>query len=104
MTAQPNGAHVYDKLPDRTPLFTAWFASWAAVRDELETVLEAYQRRHPTYDPGWIDPVFEMMDTTLFNLYHRAQCLQADLDRGDAESPAVDDDVFYAMLADAQVD
>ena len=104
MAAPPNGAHLHDELPDRTPLFTAWYASWADVRRELETVLEAYERRHPTYDPGWIEPVFEMMDTTLYNLSHRAQWLQANLDRAEDAPPAIDDDAFYAMLAEAQVD
>jgi len=104
MAAQPNGAHLHDKLPDRTPLFTAWFARWADVRCEIETVLESYDRRHPTYDPGWVDPVFEMMDATLNNLSHRTQWLKADLDRGQAEEdPVVDDDAFYAMLAEKQV-
>jgi hypothetical protein len=105
MAAQPNGAHLHDQQPDRTPLFTAWYASWADVRRELETVVEAYERRHPSYDPGWLEPVFEMMDTTLFNLSHRAQWLQANLDRAEEDAaPIVDDDTFYAMLAEAQVD
>ena len=104
MAAQSNGAHLPDELPERTPLFNAWYASWADVRRELETVLEAYERRHPTYDPGWIEPVFEMMDTTLYNLSHRAQWLQANLDHSDDAPPAIDDDAFYAMLAEAQVD
>jgi cytochrome b len=95
MAAQPT---------DRTPLFTAWYASWADVRRELETVLEAYERRHPTYDPGWIEPVFAMMDTTLYNLSHRAQWLHANLDRAEDAPPIAADDAFYAMLADAQVD
>jgi hypothetical protein len=103
MAAQPNGAHLHDKLSDRTPLFTAWVASWADVRRELATVLEAYERRHPAYDPGWIEPVFDMMDTTIYNLSHRAQWLQADLDRAEDEFPAADDDAFYAMLAEEQV-
>ena len=76
----------------------------ADVRCEIETVLESYERRHPTYDPGWVDPVFEMMDATLNNLSHRTQWLKADLDRGQAEEdPVVDDDAFYAMLAEKQV-
>jgi hypothetical protein len=104
MAAQPNGAYLHDKLPDRTPLLTAWLASWADVRHEIETVLEAYERRHPTYDPGWVEPVFEMMDATLYSLSHRAQWLKADLDRGEEEEdPVVDDDAFYAMLAETQV-
>jgi hypothetical protein len=44
-----------------------------------------------------------MMDTTLYNLSHRAQWLKADLDRDEDESPAVDDDVFYGMLVEEQV-
>jgi hypothetical protein len=103
MAAQPNGAHLHDELPDRTPLFTTWLAGWADVRRELEIMIEAYERRHPTYDPGWIEPVFEMMDSTLYNLSHRAQWLKAGLDRGDDESLVVDDDAFYAMLAEEQV-
>jgi hypothetical protein len=104
MAAQPIGAHVHDELSDRTPLFTAWLASWADVRRELETVLEAYERRHPAYDRGWVEPVFEMMDTTLYNLSYRAQWLKADLDRGEEDEPlAIDDDTFYALLAERQV-
>jgi cytochrome b len=103
MTAQPKDAHMPDELPNRTPLFTAWVASWADVRRELEAVLEAYERRHPAYDPGWIEPVFEMMDTTLYNLSYRAQWLKADLDRGEDAPPAIDDDAFYTLLAEAQV-
>ena len=95
MAAQPT---------DRTPLFGAWIASWPDVRRELETVLEAYERHHPTYDPGWVEPVFEMMDTTLHNLSHRAQWLHANLDRAAVAPPPIDDDAFYAMLAEAQVD
>ena len=75
MAAQP---------PERTPLLNAWYAIWADVRRELETVLAEYERRHPTYDPGWIEPVFEMMDTTLYNLSYRAQWLQANMDRAEA--------------------
>jgi len=46
----------------------------------------------------------EMMDATLNNLSHRTQWLKADLDRGQAEEdPVVDDDAFYAMLAEKQV-
>jgi hypothetical protein len=104
MVAQPNGAHLHDELTDRTPLFTAWYASWADVRRELETVLEAYELHHPAYDRGWIEPVFEMMDTTIYNLSYRAQWLKTNLDRGDDAPPIADDDAFYAMLADAQVD
>jgi len=52
MAAQPT---------DRTPLFSAWLASWPEVRRELAAVLDAYERRHPTYDPGWVEPVFAMM-------------------------------------------
>ena len=89
---------------DRTPLFSAWYASWADVRRELETLLAEYERRHPTYDPGWMEPVFEMMDTTLYNLSHRAQWLHANLERPEAARSAFDVDAFYAMLADAQVD
>jgi hypothetical protein len=103
MAAQPKGADMHDELSDRTPLFSAWFASWPDVRRELETVLEAYERRHPGYDPGWIEPVFEMMDTTLNNLSYRAQWLKTDLNRGEDEPSAVGDDVFYALLAEEQV-
>ncbi len=95
MAAQPT---------DRTPLFNAWYAGWADVRQELEAVLAEYERCHPTYDPGWIEPVFEMMDTTLHNLSYRAQWLHAHLERAEAAPLALDDDAFYAMLAEAQVD
>jgi len=95
MAAQPT---------DRTPLFSAWLASWPEVRRELAAVLDAYERRHPTYDPGWVEPVFAMMDTTLNNLAHRTQWLQAKLDRDEPAHLLIDDDAFYAMLAEAQVD
>jgi hypothetical protein len=103
MAAQPNGAHAHDELSDGSPLFTEWFAGWADVRRELEMVLQAYERRHPSYDRGWIEPVFEMMDSTIYNLSYRAQWLKANLDRAEDE-PSVDhDDTFYATLAEAQV-
>jgi hypothetical protein len=104
MTAQPNGARLPDELQDRIPLFTAWYAGWADVQRELATVIEEYERRHPTYDPGWIEPILEMMDTTLFNLSHRARWLQANLHRAEEALPIINDDAFYAMLAEAQVD
>lgn len=104
MATHMKGPFMHDELSDRTPLFTAWVAGWADVRRELETVLEAHERRHPAYDRGWVEPVFEMMDTTLNNLSHRAQWLKTQLDRSEEEPLAIDDDTFYAMLAEAQID
>jgi hypothetical protein len=103
MAAQPNGAHVHDHPPDRSPLVTAWFASWPEVRHELEAVLQAYERRYPSYDRGWVEPVFEMMDITINNLSYRAQWLRANLDHVAGTASADDDDAFYAALAEEMV-
>jgi hypothetical protein len=104
MTALLKGAHMSDQPSDSTPLFSAWIASWPGVRRELETMLAAYERHHPAYSPGWVEPVFEMMDTTLYNLSYRAEWFQTHLDRVKEASSVIDDDAFYAMLAEAQVD
>jgi hypothetical protein len=103
MAAQPNGAHLHDQPSDRSPRFITWFASWPEVRRELEAVLQAYERRYPSYDRGWIEPLFEMMDTTIYNLSYRARWLQANLDLGADEASAADDHAFYAALAEEQV-
>ena len=102
MAAQLNGVPVSAESSYGSPLFTAWFASWPDVRRELEAVLEAYEQRHPSYDRGWLEPVFEMMDSTIDNLSYRAQWLSANLDHEDAPL-ADDDDAFYAALAEEQV-
>ena len=104
MAAQPSVARKHDQPSDSTPQFSAWVASWPIVRRELETMLEAYERSHPAYNPGWVEPMFEMMDTTLYNLSFRAEWFQTHLDRSEVAIPAADDDQFYAMLAEAQVD
>jgi hypothetical protein len=43
------------------------------------------------------------MDATLRNLSYRAQWLHARLERAEATPLALDDDAFYAKLAEAQV-
>lgn len=101
--AQSKGAHAYDESVDPTPLFTAWFANWPDVRRELETLLAAYEQRHPAYDPGWTEPVFEMMDSTLSNLSYRAQWLKTNLDRQVEDPAAESDNTQYTLLAEGPV-
>ena len=103
MAAQSTGVPMPAESSQGEPLFNAWFASWPDVRRELEAVLQAYERRHPSYDRGWIEPVFEMMDTTVYNLSYRVHWLRANVDRGEDMLPADDDDAFYAALAAEQV-
>jgi hypothetical protein len=103
MMLQHNDVHARDDMPDRTPQLTAWLADWPAVRHEVETLVEEYQRRNAHYDPQWTESVFEMMDSALANLAHRAAWLQTRLERPEETFKGVLDPEYFALLAAKQV-
>jgi hypothetical protein len=103
MMLQHNDVPARVDTADRTPQLTAWLADWPAVRREVEALLEEYERQNLNYDPHWTECVFEMTDSALANLAHRATWLQTRLERPEETFHGVLDPEYFALLAAQQV-